>query len=259
MLKFAKWAVGLLALLSSHAATAETYPTRPVRIIVPYQAGQGTDVVARYLAEQLSRTMGQRFYIENKPGAGGNIGTEAAAHAEADGYTLLMGTNATQTMNEFMYPSLGFEPARDFAPIILVGKLPLVISASPSFAGNSVADLIAAAKATPDKVDIALPPVPEVKVLADDHRPGRQAFDQDFAHEIVGRLARRHPARAWSQFPRSLDRLPRPDPRLHASPDADRDRQLGRGHRGARPDQYRCRERYELRGRDAVQPRSNGL
>jgi tripartite-type tricarboxylate transporter receptor subunit TctC len=157
MLKFVNWAIGLLALLSSYAATAETYPLRPVRIIVPYQAGQGTDVVARYLAEQLSRTLGQRFYIENKAGAGGNIGTEAAAHAEADGYTLLMGTNATQTMNEFMYPSLGFDPAKDFAPIILVGKLPLVIAASPSFAGNSLAELIAAAKATPDKVDIALP------------------------------------------------------------------------------------------------------
>jgi tripartite-type tricarboxylate transporter receptor subunit TctC len=157
MLKSLKWVAGLLALLWSCASVAQTYPTRPVRIIVPYQAGQGTDVVARYFAEQLSRTLGQRFYVENKPGAGGNIGTEAAAHSEADGYTLLMGTNATQTMNEFMYPSLGFDPAKDFAPIILVGKLPLVISASPSFAGNSVADLVAAAKATPDKIDIALP------------------------------------------------------------------------------------------------------
>ena len=157
MLKSVKWAVGLLALLSSYAATAQTYPTRPVRIIVPYQAGQGTDVVARYFAEHLSRTMSQRFYVENKPGAGGNIGAEQAAHAESDGYTLLMGTNATQTMNEFMYTSLGFDPAKDFAPIILVGKLPMVLAASPSFAGNSLSDLVAAAKATPDKVDIALP------------------------------------------------------------------------------------------------------
>lgn len=158
MMKSVRWAAGLLALaLWSGAAAAQSYPTRPVRIIVPYQAGQGTDVVARYLADHLSRTMSQRFYVENKPGAGGNIGTEAAAHAEADGYTLLMGTNATQTMNEFMYPSMGFEPSKDFAPIILVGKLPLVISASPSFKGNSVADLVAASKATPDKVDIALP------------------------------------------------------------------------------------------------------
>ena len=157
MLRFAKWAAGLLVLLSSYAATAQTYPNRPVRIIVPYQAGQGTDVVARYFAEHLSRSMGQRFYIENKAGAGGNIGTEQAAHSEADGYTLLMGTNATQTMNEFMYTSPGFDPAKDFSPIILVGKLPMVVAAIPSFAGNSMADLVAAAKATPDKVDMALP------------------------------------------------------------------------------------------------------
>src|SRR5215510_11671940 len=98
MPKSVKWAVGLLALLWSCASVAQTYPTKPVRIIVPYQAGQGTDVVARYLAEHLSRTLGQRFYVENKPGAGGNIGTEQAAHSDADGYTLLMGTNATQAM-----------------------------------------------------------------------------------------------------------------------------------------------------------------
>ncbi|MGX1318302.1 tripartite-type tricarboxylate transporter receptor subunit TctC [Bradyrhizobium sp. USDA 377] len=157
MLRSARWAVGLLALLWSCASLAQSYPTRPVKIIVPYQAGQGTDVVARYLADHLSRTLGQRFYIENKPGAGGNIGTEQAAHSDPDGYTLLMGTNATQTMNEFMYPSLGFVPDKDFAPIILVGKLPLVITASPSFAGNNVADLISAAKAKPDRIDIALP------------------------------------------------------------------------------------------------------
>ncbi|HYR64915.1 MAG TPA: tripartite tricarboxylate transporter substrate-binding protein, partial [Reyranella sp.] len=139
------------------AATAETYPAKPVRIIVPYQAGQGTDVAARYFAEQLSKALGQNFYVDNKPGAGGNIGAEAAAHAAADGYTLLMGTNATQTMNEFMYASTGFDPAKDFAPIILVGMLPMVIAANPSFPANSVAELIAAAKAKPDKVDVALP------------------------------------------------------------------------------------------------------
>jgi tripartite-type tricarboxylate transporter receptor subunit TctC len=157
MLKRAKWSIGLLVLLWSAAGIAQNYPSKPVRIIVPYQAGQGTDVVARYFADHLSRTTGQRFYIENKPGAGGNIGTEMAAHSDADGYTILMGTNATQTMNEFMYASLGFAPDKDFAPIILVGKLPMLISASPSFKANSVAELVAAAKASPDKVDMALP------------------------------------------------------------------------------------------------------
>lgn len=149
--------VAVLAGLMTGTAAAQTYPTKPVRIIVPYQAGQGTDVAARYFAEALSKALGQNFYVENKPGAGGNIGAEAAAHSAPDGYTLLMGTNATQTMNEFLYPSVGFDPGKDFAPIILVGMLPMVISANPSFTANSVAELVAAAKAKPDKIDIALP------------------------------------------------------------------------------------------------------
>ena len=129
------YAVGLVTgLLFSLAATAQTYPAKPVKIIVPYQAGQGTDVAARYFAEQLGKALGQTFYVDNKPGAGGNIGTEAAAHSPADGYTLLMGTNATQTMNEFLYPSLGYAPDKDFAPIMLVGRLAMVIAANPSFA-----------------------------------------------------------------------------------------------------------------------------
>src|SRR5438034_6234285 len=106
MLKSVKWVAGLLALLWSCASVAQTYPTRPVRIIVPYQAGQGTDVVARYLADHLSRTLGQRFYVENKPGAGGNIGAEQGARSEADGHTLRMGPHATLTLNDFRYPCL---------------------------------------------------------------------------------------------------------------------------------------------------------
>src|SRR5712672_830404 len=151
-------AAGLLAgLLCSVAATAQTYPTKTVKIIVPYQAGQGTDVAARYFAEQLSKALGQVFYVDNKPGAGGNIGTEATARSAPDGYTLMMGTNATQTMNEFLYPSTGYDSQKDFAPIILVGMLPMVISANPSFPANSIGELIAAAKAKPDKIDMALP------------------------------------------------------------------------------------------------------
>ncbi len=112
-MKATTWAAGLLAaLLWGAAATAQTWPAKPVRIIVPYQAGQGTDVAARYFAEQLSKGLGQTFHVDNKPGAGGNIGTEAAAHSPADGYTLLMGANATQAMNEFLY-----QPDKDFAPI----------------------------------------------------------------------------------------------------------------------------------------------
>jgi len=138
-------------------ASAQSYPTKPVKIIVPYQAGQGTDVGARLFAEQLTKALGQQVYVDNKPGAGGNIGTAEAARAAPDGYTLLMGTVATQTMNEFLYPSVGYDSQKDFEPIALVGMLPMVISANPSFAANSVAELVAAAKARPDKIDIALP------------------------------------------------------------------------------------------------------
>jgi tripartite-type tricarboxylate transporter receptor subunit TctC len=141
----------------SAATTAESWPAKPVKIIVPYQAGQGTDVAARYFAEQLGKGLGQTFYVDNKPGAGGNIGSEAAAHSPADGYTLLMGTNATQTMNEFLYPSLGYAPGKDFEPIMLVGRLPMVIAANPSFSAGSVSELIAAAKAAPENINIALP------------------------------------------------------------------------------------------------------
>jgi tripartite-type tricarboxylate transporter receptor subunit TctC len=138
-------------------AAAQSYPGRPVRLIVPYQAGQGTDVAARYFAEHLSKSLGQQFVVDNRPGAGGNIGTEAVAHAPADGYTLLMGTNATQTMNEFLYPSTGYDAEKDFEPIVLVGMLPMVISANPGFPPNTVQDLIAAAKLQPDKINVALP------------------------------------------------------------------------------------------------------
>src|SRR5580704_15159370 len=124
-LKAMAGAAGLLVgLLCSVAATAQTYPTKTVKIIVPYQAGQGTDVAARYFTEQLSKALGQIFYVDNKPGAGG--------------YTLMMGTNATQTMNEFLYSSVGYDSVKDFAPIVLVGMLPMVIAANPSFPANSV-------------------------------------------------------------------------------------------------------------------------
>jgi tripartite-type tricarboxylate transporter receptor subunit TctC len=147
-------AAGLLAGLP---AWSQPYPNKPVTIIVPYQAGQGTDVAARLFAEQLSKAMGQQFIVDTKPGAGGTLGTAAAARSANDGYTLLMGTVATQTMNEFLYPSVGYDSDKDFAPVILVGMLPMVISANPSFGPSTIPELIAAAKAQPDKLNIALP------------------------------------------------------------------------------------------------------
>ncbi len=145
----------LLAVCGS--AFAQPYPSKPVKIIVAYQAGQGTDVATRHFADQLSRALGQNFFVENRPGAGGNIGTEAAAKSPPDGYTLIMGTVATHTMNQHMYASLGYDPEKDFEPVILTGMLPMVISANPAFPANSIADLIAAAKAAPNTVNVALP------------------------------------------------------------------------------------------------------
>lgn len=139
------------------SANAQTWPAKPIKIVVPYQAGQGTDVGARLFAEQLTKALGQQVYVDNKPGAGGNIGTAEAARSPNDGYTLLMGTVATQTMNEFLYPSVGYDSQKDFEPVALVGMLPMVISANPPFPANSVAEVVAAAKAKPDKIDIALP------------------------------------------------------------------------------------------------------
>jgi tripartite-type tricarboxylate transporter receptor subunit TctC len=148
---------GAAALAASCAALAQSYPSKPVKIIVPYQAGQGTDVATRHFAEHLTKALGQSFFVENRPGAGANIGTEAAAKSPPDGYTLMMGTVATHTMNQHMYASLGFDPEKDFEPIILTGMLPMVISANPSFAANSVQELVAAAKAAPGKINVAMP------------------------------------------------------------------------------------------------------
>lgn len=149
--------VAVCALFLALPAAAQTYPNKPVRLIVPYQAGQGTDVAARYVAERLGTALGQQVFVDNKPGAGGNIGTEAAARSPNDGYTLLMGTVATQAMNEFLYPSTGYDSAKDFEPIILIGMLPMVISANPEFQARTIPELLAAARAQPDKVSVAMP------------------------------------------------------------------------------------------------------
>ena len=147
--------VGVFSLCT--VAFAQAYPIRPVVIIVPYAPGQGTDVLTRVMAQKLQEALGQPFVVENKPGAGGNIGTEAAAKAAPDGYTLVMGTNATHAANAAMYPKLGFDHLKDFAPVTLVGMVPMVLSASPSYAGTSVSDLIAAAKQKPGDINVALP------------------------------------------------------------------------------------------------------
>ena len=146
-----------VAALITPLAAAQGYPSRSVRIIVPYQPGQGTDVATRYLAEQLTKATGQTFFVENKAGAGGNIGTADAARAAADGYTLLMGTNGTHVLNQFLYASMPFDSEKDFEPVMLVSSFPMVVLTAANSPYGSLADLLAAAKAKPDGVDVGLP------------------------------------------------------------------------------------------------------
>lgn len=142
----------------SPALAQKAWPERPIKIIVPYAAGQGADVLMRLVAQEVTKTLGQPIVIENRAGAGGNIGTAAAAKAVPDGYTFLFGTNATNAANEFLYSSLGYNPAADFDAVAMVGLLPMVIATSaPDLATNGVAELVVRARANPNTLNVGLP------------------------------------------------------------------------------------------------------
>ena len=145
------------ALLAAPLAWAQAYPNKPVRIVVPYPPGQGTDIATRHLAEHLTQATGQTFFVENRAGAGGNVGTAEVARAAPDGYTLLMGTNGTHVLNAYLYASIPFDPQKDFEPVKLVSAFPMVVLAPAQSPHAGIADLIAAAKARPGALDVALP------------------------------------------------------------------------------------------------------
>jgi tripartite-type tricarboxylate transporter receptor subunit TctC len=135
-------------------AWAQTYPARPVRFIVGFPAGNAPDIVARLIGQWLSDRLGQQFIVENRPGAGSNIGTEAALTAPADGYTLLMAV-LTNVFNAALYPNLKFDFMRDITPIAGIADAPFVLVVTPSFPAKTVAEFIAYAKANPAKVNMA--------------------------------------------------------------------------------------------------------
>ncbi len=138
------------------AGTAHAqYPTKPIKMIVPFPAGGTTDILARAVAADLQKSLGQAVFVENKAGAGGNIGSDAVAKSPADGYTLLMGTVGTHAINVSLYPKMPYDAVKDFAPVSLVAGVPNVLVAAPSFPINSVKDLVDAAKKAPDKVTFA--------------------------------------------------------------------------------------------------------
>ena len=141
----------------SRIAKAQAYPNKFVRLVVPFPAGGQIDIVGRIIGQWLSERLGQQFIVDNRPGAGGNIGTEAVVRAPTDGYTLLM-ASATNAISATLYDNLKFNFVRDTAPVASINRIPLVLEVHPSFPANTVSELIAYAKANPGKVNLATPP-----------------------------------------------------------------------------------------------------
>jgi len=153
--QFLHLAAGAAALPAvSRNARAQAYPSRPVRIIVPFAAGGGTDITARLIGQWLSDRLGQQFVIENRPGAGTNIGTEVAAKAPADGYSLLM-LGTSNAVNPSLYDKLNFDVIRDFAPVGGVIRAPFVLDVNLSMPVKTVPEFIAYAKANPGRINMA--------------------------------------------------------------------------------------------------------
>jgi tripartite-type tricarboxylate transporter receptor subunit TctC len=153
--KFLHLAAGAVSLPAvSRFAFADTYPSRPVHLIVGFSAGGPQDIVMRLMAQWLSERLGQSFIVDNRPGAGGNIGAEAVVHAEPDGYTLLS-VSAPNAINATLYTNLNFNFVRDIAPVGSIMRVPLVMEVNPSVPVNTVPEFIAYAKANPGKISYA--------------------------------------------------------------------------------------------------------
>src|SRR3954467_15288738 len=150
-------AAGALALPAwSRVARAQTYPNRPVRVIVPFGSGGGTDIVARLIGQWLSERLGQQFVVENRPGAGGNLGTETVVRATPDGYTLAL-IGAPSAINATLYEKLSFNFIRDIAPVAIIVRFPNVLVVNPSVPAATVPEFIAYAKANPGKLNMSSP------------------------------------------------------------------------------------------------------
>ena len=147
--------LGSALLLAFGAVAQDKYPAKPVTLIVPQAPGGANDTVARILAQRLSENLGQQFIVDNRPGAGGNIGTAAAAKARPDGYTLLLTVNSAHVINPFLYKNAGFDPVKDFEPVTPVATVAYVLVANPSFPAKSVKELIELAKAKPGQLTYA--------------------------------------------------------------------------------------------------------
>ncbi|HZN24026.1 MAG TPA: tripartite tricarboxylate transporter substrate binding protein [Burkholderiales bacterium] len=145
----------LLLVLGSTPLAAQQYPTRPVRMLIPFPAGSAADIIARAIEPQMRERLGQPLVIDNRGGAGGNIAAELTAKASPDGYTVMMATIGTHAINHSLYSKLSFHPVRDFTPIALVGESPNVLVTTNRIAANSVKELIGIAKAKPGQLNYA--------------------------------------------------------------------------------------------------------
>src|SRR4051812_4866933 len=148
------WSLALLV-CSIAVARAQTYPDRPVKIIVPIAPGGSYDLVGRHIADALSKRMGQAFVVENKPGAGTVVGTQAASQSEPDGYTLLVGGLSNMAFNSALYSKLGYDPRRDFVPVALVYKFGYMVVGRKDLPYAKLQDIVAAAKANPGSITVA--------------------------------------------------------------------------------------------------------
>ena len=146
------------ASLAATSAPAQTdWPTKPVRIVVPFAAGGTTDITARVIAEQLTQSLKQACVIDNRAGAGGNVGATEVARAGPDGYTYLMGTPGTQAINQFLYPKMPYDTVKDFAPVSFVVRVPNVLVVNPGVGAKTIAELVAIAKARPGALSYGSP------------------------------------------------------------------------------------------------------
>ncbi len=148
-------AIACLFLFGAAPSNAQDYPTRPVTLVVPFPPGGGNDAMARIVGEKLGEVLGQRIIVENKGGAGGVLGTTSVARATPDGYTLLLGHTGTLGINPFLYKNVTYDPKKDFAPVGLVARIPLVMVVNPSVPAKSVSEFISHAKERPGQLNYA--------------------------------------------------------------------------------------------------------
>jgi tripartite-type tricarboxylate transporter receptor subunit TctC len=147
----------VLAGMSALASAQQAYPNKPIRLVVPFPAGGGTDIMARVVSTKLSETLKWTIVVDNRPGAGGNIGVDLVAKAKPDGYTLVLGQTSNLAVNPTLYGSLPYDPVKDFAPITTVADAPLVLVVASSSPYKTLADVVAAARVQPNKITLGTP------------------------------------------------------------------------------------------------------